>query len=74
MTDLWGALLAENFVFSFKNTVEIAAYNKLEEMYGKWTWSLRSHLIQVENKQYYIINNSTDVTSNFTWSSIEKIK
>ncbi|CAN0420930.1 unnamed protein product [Lampetra planeri] len=72
MEDLWGALLTENFVFSFKNTLEIAAYSKLEEMYGKWTWSLRSHLIQVENKQYYIINNSTDVTSNFTWSSIEK--
>ncbi|XP_061403488.1 LOW QUALITY PROTEIN: interferon-induced very large GTPase 1-like [Lethenteron reissneri] len=70
--DLWRALLTENFLFSFKNTLEIAAYSKLEEMYGKWTWSLRSHLIQEENKQYNIINNSTDVTSNLTRSMIEK--
>ncbi|KAK7888751.1 hypothetical protein WMY93_024311 [Mugilogobius chulae] len=28
--DLWNALLNENFVFSFKNTLEIAAYRKLE--------------------------------------------
>ncbi|CAN0415285.1 unnamed protein product [Lampetra fluviatilis] len=70
--DLWRALLTENFVFSFKNTLEIAAYSKLEEMYGKWTWSLRSHLIQEENQQYNIINNSTDVMSNLTRSKIEQ--
>ncbi|XP_078740065.1 interferon-induced very large GTPase 1-like [Lampetra fluviatilis] len=58
--DLWNALLSEDFVFSFNNTHEIAAYNKLEDMYGKWTWSLRSHLIQEENKLYNIINNRTD--------------
>ncbi|XP_078740066.1 interferon-induced very large GTPase 1-like [Lampetra fluviatilis] len=57
--DLWSALLTENFVFSFKNTLEIAAYSKLEQMYGKWTWSLRSVLIQEENNQYNIINNTT---------------
>ncbi|XP_078740374.1 interferon-induced very large GTPase 1-like [Lampetra fluviatilis] len=57
--DLWTALLAENFVFSFKNTLEIAVYSKLKEMYVKWTWSLRSHLIQEENKQHTIINNTS---------------
>ncbi|KAK7901609.1 hypothetical protein WMY93_018378 [Mugilogobius chulae] len=29
--DLWNALLNENFVFSFKNTLEIAVYRKLEK-------------------------------------------
>ena len=30
VVDLWEALLKENFVFSFKNTQEITAYNSLE--------------------------------------------
>ncbi|XP_078477527.1 LOW QUALITY PROTEIN: interferon-induced very large GTPase 1-like [Lampetra planeri] len=70
--DLWKALLAENFLFSFKNTLEIAAYSKLEVMYRKWIWSLRSHLIQEENKQHTIINNSTDTTNDFTRLSVEQ--
>ncbi|XP_030649196.1 interferon-induced very large GTPase 1-like [Chanos chanos] len=48
--DLWNALLNENFVFSFKNTLEIAVYRKLETQYGKWTWSLRSAMLSIENK------------------------
>uniref|UniRef100_S4RHS4 VLIG-type G domain-containing protein n=1 Tax=Petromyzon marinus TaxID=7757 RepID=S4RHS4_PETMA len=71
--DLWTALLAESFVFSFKNTLEIAAYSKLEEMCVKWTWSLRSHLVQVENKQHTILNNSTDTTYDLTPSSVEQM-
>ncbi|XP_078740378.1 interferon-induced very large GTPase 1-like [Lampetra fluviatilis] len=61
--DLWTALLAENFVFSFKNTLEIAAYSELENMYGKWTWSLRSHLIEEENKQEHISVSSCAKTT-----------
>jgi hypothetical protein len=38
---LWKAILQENFVFSFKNTFEIAAYTKLEEEYGEWSRSFR---------------------------------
>ncbi|KAL6460924.1 hypothetical protein MHYP_G00308900 [Metynnis hypsauchen] len=48
--DLWNALLNENFVFSFRNTVEISAYRKLEEEYEKWTWSLRSAMLSIEDK------------------------
>nr|XP_032835383.1 interferon-induced very large GTPase 1-like [Petromyzon marinus] len=70
INDLWTALLAENFVFSFKNTLEIAAYTKLEEMYGKWTWELRSHVLQQENKLYNGIDNNTDA---MTRSQIERI-
>ncbi|XP_058872173.1 interferon-induced very large GTPase 1-like [Acipenser ruthenus] len=55
--DLWRALLAENFVFSFKNTPEIAAYRKLEEKYGEWTWKLRSHMLDIENKLNNRIEN-----------------
>ncbi|XP_065108894.1 interferon-induced very large GTPase 1-like [Paramisgurnus dabryanus] len=55
--DLWNALMNENFVFSFKNTLEIAVYRKLEEEYAKWTWSLRSAMLKIEDKLHNRINN-----------------
>ncbi|XP_073800489.1 interferon-induced very large GTPase 1 isoform X1 [Danio rerio] len=55
--DLWNALLNENFVFSFKNTLEIAVYRKLEEEYAKWTWTLRSAMLEVEDNLHNRINN-----------------
>ncbi|XP_053565451.1 interferon-induced very large GTPase 1 [Bombina bombina] len=48
--DLWKALLTENFVFSFKNSLEIAVYNKLEIKYGQWTWELREHMLILQNR------------------------
>uniref|UniRef100_A0A671KZT7 VLIG-type G domain-containing protein n=1 Tax=Sinocyclocheilus anshuiensis TaxID=1608454 RepID=A0A671KZT7_9TELE len=57
INDLWSVLLNENFVFSFKNTLEIAVYRKLETMYSDWTWSLRSAMLSVEDKFYNRIDN-----------------
>ncbi|XP_062843670.1 interferon-induced very large GTPase 1-like [Trichomycterus rosablanca] len=57
ISDLWKALLNENFVFSFKNTLEIAAYRKLETEFGKWTWSLRSAMLEHEEKLHNTIKN-----------------
>ncbi|XP_038157956.1 interferon-induced very large GTPase 1-like [Cyprinodon tularosa] len=50
--DLWNALINEHFVFSFKNTQEIAVYRELEVQYGNWTWALRSEMLNVENQLY----------------------
>ncbi|XP_059203258.1 interferon-induced very large GTPase 1-like [Centropristis striata] len=55
--DLWNALLNENFVFSFKNTLEIAVYRKLEVQYGNWTWALRSNMLTIENQLHTRIEN-----------------
>ncbi|XP_026181040.1 interferon-induced very large GTPase 1-like isoform X2 [Mastacembelus armatus] len=55
--DLWKALLNEQFVFSFKNTLEIAVYRKLEVQYGNWTWDLRSNMLTIENQLYTRIEN-----------------
>ncbi len=55
--DLWEALLSEQFVFSFKNSLEIATYKKLETEYSKWTWSLRSAMLEIENKLHNKIEN-----------------
>ncbi|XP_039679679.1 interferon-induced very large GTPase 1-like isoform X1 [Perca fluviatilis] len=55
--DLWNALMNENFVFSFKNTLEIAVYRKLEVQYGNWTWALRSNMLTIENALHTTIKN-----------------
>ncbi|KAI4871495.1 hypothetical protein NFI96_028843, partial [Prochilodus magdalenae] len=57
VNDLWSALLHENFVFSFRNTLEIAAYRKLETEFGKWTWSLRSTMLKTVDKLHNRILN-----------------
>ncbi|XP_073494264.1 interferon-induced very large GTPase 1-like [Phyllobates terribilis] len=46
--DLWTALKTENFVFSFKNTLEISAYRKVESEYRKLTWQLRRHFLKLQ--------------------------
>ena len=45
-TDLWEALLHEDFVFSFKNTLEILAYNSLAKEYSRWDWSFQECMIE----------------------------
>ncbi|XP_057175445.1 interferon-induced very large GTPase 1-like isoform X2 [Triplophysa rosa] len=55
--DLWKALLNEQFVFSFKNSLEIATYRKIETEYSKWSWSLRSAMLEIENKLHNRIDN-----------------
>ena len=43
---LWKALLHENFIFSFKNTLEIAAHNALDKKFSTWA----------EEFQYKVLN------------------
>uniref|UniRef100_A0A8C1QW22 Interferon-induced very large GTPase 1-like n=1 Tax=Cyprinus carpio TaxID=7962 RepID=A0A8C1QW22_CYPCA len=57
--DLWEALLNEGFVFSFRNSLEISAYRKLETEYSKWSWSLRKAMMETENKLHNKIENET---------------
>ncbi|XP_050958895.1 interferon-induced very large GTPase 1 [Labeo rohita] len=56
---LWEALLNEGFVFGFRNTLEISVYRKLETEYSKWSWSLRSSMMETENKLHNKIENGT---------------
>ncbi|XP_056263590.1 interferon-induced very large GTPase 1-like [Pseudoliparis swirei] len=57
--DLWNALMNEEFVFSFKNTLEVATFRKLEVQYGNWTWSLRSKLETIKNGYLQKIGEGT---------------
>ena len=47
--DLWHSLLEENFVFSFKNTMEIIAYKALETEWSRnWRWPLHEKMLMWE--------------------------
>ncbi|KAA0718619.1 GTPase 1 Interferon-induced very large [Triplophysa tibetana] len=73
--DLWTALLNENFVFSFKNTLEISVYRSLETNYSDWTWSLRNAMLSIEDKFYNrIANGNTEVKENDLLAEMRKTK
>ncbi|XP_036375377.1 interferon-induced very large GTPase 1-like [Megalops cyprinoides] len=56
--DLWQALLAENFVFSFTNTLETSVKLALEEKCVEWTWRIRKHALEIQNGlTMQIVNN-----------------
>uniref|UniRef100_A0A8C4X3K7 Interferon-induced very large GTPase 1-like n=1 Tax=Erpetoichthys calabaricus TaxID=27687 RepID=A0A8C4X3K7_ERPCA len=57
--DLWTALLSENFVFSFRNSLEISTYHRLEVKYCEWTWALRCHVLELNNKLVNEIENNS---------------
>ena len=50
ISDFWEALMKEKFVFSFKNTHEIKAYNSLEAAYYNWSWVFKSKMLEWEQK------------------------
>ncbi|XP_065134320.1 interferon-induced very large GTPase 1-like [Paramisgurnus dabryanus] len=55
--DLWEALLNERFVFSFRNSLEISVNRRLETEYSKWTWTLRSAMMEIQTKLHNKIEN-----------------
>ena len=46
VSTLWNAVLQEKFVFSFKNTLEVTAYNELDTKYGQWSWELQHKALE----------------------------
>ena len=48
LQDLWNSLLKENFVFGFKNTLEISAYIDLELGYSHWDWDFQTAMMKWE--------------------------
>ena len=50
ITALWDAVLRESFVFSFKNMLEMTAYNELDFQHGQWSSLLQSHILTLQTK------------------------
>ena len=42
---LWSAVLQENFVFGFKNILEVTSYNELDTEYEQWSWDLQHKML-----------------------------
>ena len=47
---LWLAVLQEKFVFSFKNTLEVTAYNELDTKYSQWSWDLQHKMLEWQHQ------------------------
>ena len=47
--NLWSAVIQENFVFSFKNTLEVSAHNELNEECAQWSRMLQDKILEWEN-------------------------
>ena len=45
----WKAILQENFIFSFKNTLEMSVYSDLDAQRSKWFWNFRKQMIKCED-------------------------
>ena len=45
----WDAILQENFIFSFKNTLEMSVYSTLDSHRSKWFWRFRKKMIICED-------------------------
>ena len=58
--DIWKAILHENFIFSFKNTLEITAYNQLDAEYAQCSWEIQTGMLEWQESAKNRIN-STDV-------------
>ncbi|XP_048825982.1 interferon-induced very large GTPase 1-like [Brienomyrus brachyistius] len=73
--DLWNALLQENFVFSFRNTLEIMLYSSLEEKYAQWSWKLRKYSLETQTKLENQIgsNNISDVNTTDLISAFDDV-
>ncbi|XP_054761540.2 interferon-induced very large GTPase 1-like [Lytechinus pictus] len=44
LSDLWNGILAEDFVFSFRNSLEVKAYNGLQSKYYALEWELQDNM------------------------------
>ena len=43
---LWNAVCCENYIFSFKNTQEMVAYNDLDAAFSQWSWTLHRKMLE----------------------------
>ena len=56
--DLWEALLYENFIFSYKNTLETTAYKHLDVTFSQWSWAFRKQMLEWEHKSENAIKST----------------
>ena len=58
VSNIWKAILKEDFVFNFRNTLEVNAYSLFDAQYGKWSWSIQKLLVELQCENENKINSS----------------
>ena len=66
VSTLWEAVLKENYIFSFKNTLEMEAYTVVDAEYSKWKWRLQNLMLTWQSKAQntIILSSDDDVNTN----------
>ena len=54
---LWNAVCYENYIFSFKNTQEVVAYNDLDAAFSEWSWTLHHKMLEWRHQAGNAISN-----------------
>ncbi|CAC5400121.1 unnamed protein product [Mytilus coruscus] len=44
--DLWNGILKDDFVFSFRNSLEVKAYNSMDQQCQSLTWTLEKYVLE----------------------------
>lgn len=74
LKNLWKAVLVENFVFCFKNALEVDAFTKLEKQYSIWSWRFETMYAEWKDEMHEIIllsaqhDNFTECQTKFSLS------
>ena len=69
---LWTAVCRENYIFSFKNTQEVIAYNDLDAAFSQWSWTLHRKMLEWRYQTGNTISNCSP--SQVTAAVMECIK
>ncbi|XP_067107206.1 interferon-induced very large GTPase 1-like [Osmerus mordax] len=73
--DVWNAVKHENFIFSFRNSLEAVAYNMLSVEFNGWELDLRNHMQNWwQQAEAEISNHGTVASSVGTPSHLEDLK
>ena len=61
VSDLWKAILRENFIFSFRNTIEVRAYTSLDQKYFEESVKIMFEMTELEKRiQLSLMRSSAD--------------
>ncbi|XP_054877007.1 up-regulator of cell proliferation-like [Poeciliopsis prolifica] len=58
MKSLWKAVKYENFIFSFRNTLEANAYDNLWKEFNEWEWEFRRQILTWKSEAETEIRNA----------------
>ena len=77
VSTLWEAVLKENYIFSFKNALEMEAYAAVDAEYGKWKWKLQILMLtwqhEAQNRVISSSDNTVDINAKEQVKSIIQI-